>query len=74
MPVHGIVNVSTKLRQAQTEPTTFAGIIQQVFMTALVAAHTRESFSEIAAPYELVDHFWNHPAQHALARLIVARP
>ena len=42
-------------------------------MAALVAAHTRESFSEIDAPYELVDHFWNHPAQHTEARLIVAR-
>ena len=41
-------------------------------MAALVTAHTRESFSEIAASHELVDHFWNHPAQHAVARLIVA--
>ena len=42
-------------------------------MTALVAAHTRETLSEIAALHELVDHFWNHNAQHAVARLIVAR-
>ena len=42
-------------------------------MAALVAAHTRESFGEVAASsHELVDHFWNHPAQHAAARLIVA--
>ena len=27
-------------------------------MTALVAAHTRETFSEIAALHELVDHFY----------------
>ena len=42
-------------------------------MTALVAAHTREAFGEIAAAHELVDHFWDHTAQHAVARLIVAR-
>lgn len=41
-------------------------------MAALVAAHTRETFGEIAALHELVDHFWNHTAQHAVARLIVA--
>ncbi len=41
-------------------------------MAALVAAHTRESFSEVAASHELVDHFWDHTAQHAVARLIVA--
>ena len=41
-------------------------------MAALVAAHTRESFGEDAASHELVDHFWDHPAQHAVARLIVA--
>ena len=41
-------------------------------MAALVAAHTRESFGEVAALHEFVDHFWDHPAQHAVARLIVA--
>ena len=41
-------------------------------MAALVAAHTRESFGEVAESHELVDHFWDHPAQHAVARLIVA--
>ena len=42
-------------------------------MAALVAAHAREAFGEVAAPYELVDHFRDHAAQHAVARLIVAR-
>ena len=41
-------------------------------MAALVAAHARETFGEIAASHELVDHFWDHTAQHAVARLIVA--
>ena len=41
-------------------------------MAALVAAHARETFGQVAASHELVDHFWNHPAQHAVARLIVA--
>ena len=41
-------------------------------MAALVAAHTRESFGEVAASNELVDHFRDHPAQHSVARLIVA--
>ena len=41
-------------------------------MAALVAAHTRETFGEVAALHEFVDHFWDHPAQHAVARLIVA--
>jgi hypothetical protein len=42
-------------------------------MAALVAAHMSKSFGEVAAVHELIDHFWNHPAQHAVARLIVAR-
>ena len=42
-------------------------------MAALVAAHARETFGEVAALHEFVDHFWDHPAQHAVARLIVAR-
>ena len=42
-------------------------------MTALVAAHAREAFGEVAAPHELVDHFRDHAAQHAVTRLIVAR-
>ena len=41
-------------------------------MAALVAAHTRETFGEIAASHELVDDFRDHTAQHAVARLIVA--
>jgi hypothetical protein len=41
----------------------FAGEIQQVIMAALVAAHTREAFGEIAASHQLVDHFKDHPAQ-----------
>lgn len=39
----------------------------------LVVAQSREAVSEVAAAHELVDHFWDHTAQHALARLIVAR-
>ncbi len=42
-------------------------------MTALVAAHAREAFGEIAALHEFVDHFGDQTAQHAVARLIVAR-
>ena len=42
-------------------------------MAALVAAHAREAFGEVAAPHELVDHFRDHAAQHAVTRLIVAR-
>jgi len=41
-------------------------------MAALVAAHARETFGEVAALHERVDHFRDHPAQHAVARLIVA--
>jgi len=56
----------------RAEPATFAGERQQVFMAALVAAHARETFGEAAALHELVDHFRDHPAQHAVARLILA--
>ena len=42
-------------------------------MAALVAAHAREAFGEVAALHELVDHFRDHAAQHAVTRLIVAR-
>ena len=38
-------------------------------MAALVAAHAREAFGEVAALHELVDHF----RKHAVARLIVPR-
>ena len=41
-------------------------------MAALVAAHTREAFGKVAASHELVDHFWDHTAQQAVAQLIVA--
>ena len=42
-------------------------------MTALVAAHARKTFGQVAAPHELVGHFWDQTAQHDVARLIVAR-
>ena len=41
-------------------------------MVALFAAHAREIFGKVAASHELVDHFRDHTAQHAVARLIVA--
>ena len=47
--------------------------LQQVFMAALVAAHAHETFGEVAASHELVDHFRDQSEQHAVARLIVAR-
>ena len=42
-------------------------------MAALVVAHARETFGEVAALHEFVDHFRDHAAQHAVTRLIVAR-
>ncbi len=41
-------------------------------MAARVAAYARETFGEIAASHELVNHFRDHTAQHAVAQLIVA--
>jgi len=42
-------------------------------MAALVAADAGEAFGKVAALHELVDHFRDHTAQHAIARLIVTR-
>ena len=49
------------LMARRAEPTTLAGERQQAFMAALVAAHARETFGEVAALHEFVDHFWDHP-------------